>query len=76
MVFQKPFRSPLNKSFQVDTLMSELRASISSLNIPVRRATVPPETPGITFAAPMAKPLSATTMFLRIPVMGYIIFPR
>lgn len=43
-----------------------LRESMISVNIPVRRAIVPPDTPGITFAAPMPNPLIPVMMFLSI----------
>ena len=70
MVFQNSLNCPFKAIFQVETLIRAFNESISSLKIPVSKAMVPPETPGITFAAPMANPLSATTMFLNMLVIS------
>ena len=51
-----------------------LRESMISVNIPVRRAIVPPDTPGITFAAPMPNPLIPVMMFFVNPFIVNISF--
>ena len=51
-----------------------LRESMISVKIQVRSAMVPPDTPGITLAAPMPKPLIPVIMFLVNPFIVNIIY--
>ncbi len=60
------FSFPLNSSFHDFKSIRAFRESIRFSNMPVSRAMVPPETPGITFAAPIAKPFAAMRILLMI----------
>ena len=55
---------PVKKSLKA-TRSKDLIESINSSNIPVIIAIVPPDTPGITFAAPMPIPLKNRAVYLR-----------
>ena len=80
MCFQKALNCPLNKSFTASPLMAASDPTKSSY-MPIMKAIVPPETPGMTSAAPIQAPLTATIMFFKNPFItlhffGYLIFVR
>ena len=58
MNFQNSLNLPDRSSFHDDGSIRAFNASISSVKMPVRSAMVPPETPGITLAAPIPKPFT------------------
>ncbi len=59
--FAKPLKSPF-KTNRKAAKSKDLIAFIKRSKTPVIKAIVPPETPGITFAAPIAIPLKKTTI--------------
>ena len=59
MCFQNSFNLPV-KSIRIAVESKELIEPTSSSKMPVMKAMVPPLTPGITSAAPMAAPLSTS----------------
>ena len=54
ILLQNSLNSPLRRSFQTEMSISEFMASMISEKMPVSNAIVPPDTPGITLAAPIA----------------------
>ena len=60
---QNSLNWPFSSIFHDDGSISAFNASMISVKIPVNKAIVPPETPGITFAAPIPNPFSPVSMF-------------
>ena len=66
MCFQKALNWPLKRSFMASALIDAIEPTNSSY-MPIMNAMVPPDTPGMTSAAPMQAPLRVTMRyFLRL----------
>ena len=66
MCFQNSRILPLKSSLTASALMDAMEPTNSSY-IPMMKAIVPPDTPGITSAAPMQAPLSVTPAYFINP---------
>ena len=70
MCFQNSLILPLSSSLTASALMDAIEPTNSSY-IPIMKAIVPPDTPGITSAAPMQAPLTATPTYFINPFITF-----
>ena len=66
MCFQKAANRPLSSSFTASPFIEASEPTNSSY-IPIMKAIVPPDTPGMTSAAPIQAPFTATITFFQNP---------
>ena len=72
MCFQNALNLPLKRSFTASALM-DAREPTNSSYMPMMKAIVPPDTPGITSAAPMHAPLTATVIYFNNPFILFLL---
>ena len=75
MCFQKALNCPFSSSLTASPLI-DARELTKSSYMPMMKAMVPPDTPGITSAAPMHAPLTAVIMYFPNPFILTLSFLR
>ena len=73
--FQNSLNLPLKNSFTASALIAASDATNLSY-IPIMKAMVPPDTPGITSAAPIHAPLTAVNIYSENLPIYYLTFSR